>query len=309
MNKNLARVVLLTAGLLWGSGFIINKIVLDSGWNESQLLFVRFFTAFVLMGIIYNKRLRNYFKENKDQYKLLKNGLFLGVLLFGGFYFQTLGLIYTTPSNNALITAGYIILLPVVIYIFERKIVNEKTIIAGIVTLIGIIVLSVNPDDISSINIGDMITFISTIFYAVHIYFLGKMTKKVDLYLLTLFQFFMFSILAFTAMMMKGGFPSVDLTSINGSKFLLYAIGIGILGSFIGFLFQSIGQKHTSEAEAAILISSESLFGPLLGILFYGDLVTYSLIAGMILIISGIVLSETDDEVLRRFKARVFDNS
>lgn len=306
MNKNLARIVLLTAGLLWGAGFLVNKLVLDSGWNESQLLFVRFFTAFVVMGAIYNKRIRTYFKNNSDDYSLLKKGLLLGVLLFLGFYFQTLGLVYTTPSNNALITAGYIILLPIVIYVFDREIVAKKTIVAGLITLIGIVVLSVDFSKITNVNIGDIITFIATIFYAVHIYYLGKLTKRVDLFLLTIFQFLMFSILAYIMMMLKGGFPQIDYSSMNGMRFLIYAVTIGVFGSFLGFLFQSIGQKHTSEAEAAILIASESLFGPLLSILFYGDLITINLIIGMTLIISGIVLSEIDASKITK-KMRKFD--
>lgn len=308
MNKNVARIVLLTAGLIWGAGFLINKMVLDAGWNEAQLLFVRFFTAFIVMAFLYHRRLIKYFKQQK-QYRqentkydlsLLKQGLFLGVLLFGGFYFQTLGLVFTTPSKNALITAGYIILMPGVVFLMERRLVPRKTILAGVIILIGIIVLSVDFNDLGAINKGDALTFVSTIFYAFHIYFLGKSTKKVDLFVLTIFQFLMFSILSFIAMMISGGFPSVDFSSFNGMYILILAVVIGVLGSFIGFLFQSIGQKHTNEAEAAILISSESLFGPMFGIFIYGDLVTVNLIIGMIIIVSGIILSELDDSVFRK---------
>ena len=67
-----------------------------------------------------------------------KSGLFLGVFLYLGFYFQTWGLANTTPSHNALITAGYIVLMPVIIYIFERKHIHIKTIMAGFLTLVGI---------------------------------------------------------------------------------------------------------------------------------------------------------------------------
>jgi drug/metabolite transporter (DMT)-like permease len=308
MNKNVARIVLLTAGLIWGAGFIINKLVLDSGWNETQLLFVRFFTAFVVMSSLYHKRLIAYFRQQKKyrkvnnefDYYLLKRGLFLGVLLFGGFYFQTLGLVYTTPSNNALITAGYIILMPAVVFLMERRLVPMKTIFAAIIILIGITVLSVNFEELGRINKGDLFTLVSTVFYAFHIYFLGKLTKKVDLFILTVFQFFMFSAIAFIAMMFSGGLPSVDFSSFNGVYFLFLAVVIGLLGSFIGFLFQSIGQKHTTEAEAAILISSESLFGPMFGIFIYGDLITVNLIIGMVLILSGIILSELDDSIFRK---------
>ena len=48
-----------------------------------------------------------------------------------------------------------------------------------------------------TIAFGDILTFIGAFFYALHIYFLGKLTKKVDLFALMAFQLLMFSIIAF----------------------------------------------------------------------------------------------------------------
>jgi len=288
MNRNMARVVLITAGAVWGIGFVVNKYILNSGWNDSQLLFIRFLTATVAICAFYYRRIL------QTNFETIKWGMFLGVLLYLGFYFQTWGLVHTTASNNALITAGYIVLMPVVVYIMERTHIPFKTIIAGVVTLIGISIITVDFGDISGISLGDTLTFIGAFFYSIHIYFLGKKTKQVDLFVLMSFQLIMFSFLAFIVMMINGGLPSISFSNSNDVTVLLAAIIIGFFGSFLGFLFQSIGQKYTNPAEAAILISTESLFGPLFAILLLNEEFSLKIVVGAIFVFGGIILSEID---------------
>ena len=286
MNRNLARIILTSAGLIWGLGFIGNKYILDSGWNDSQLLFVRFLTATIVIFLIYYKRIL------KSSRYVIQSGLFLGIFLYWGFFFQTWGLENTNASNNALITAGYIVLMPVIIYIFERATIPKKTIIAGIITLLGISLITVDFKELT-ISFGDSLTFIGAFFYALHIYFLGKITKKVDVFALMAFQLLMFIMFATVTMFIVDGLPTVDFQSFDSYKLLLLAIIIGFFASFVAFLFQSIGQKNTNEAEAAILISTESLFGPIFAILFYKDPFNMFILFGIIFVFLGIILSET----------------
>ena len=94
MNRNIARVVLLSAGLIWGFGFVVNKYILDSGWDDSQLLFVRFFTAAIFIFAIF---LRRIIKTDKET---IKSGLFLGIFLFLGFFpAYALDLMNASASN------------------------------------------------------------------------------------------------------------------------------------------------------------------------------------------------------------------
>lgn len=286
MNRNLARIILTSAGLIWGLGFIGNKYILDSGWNDSQLLFVRFLTATIVIFAIYYKRIL------KTNIYVIKNGLFLGVFLYLGFLFQTWGLVHTNASNNALITAGYIVLMPIIIYIFERTTIPRKTVFAGAITLLGISLITVDFHELT-VSFGDTLTFIGAFFYALHIYFLGKLTKKVDIFVLMSFQLLIFSFFATIMMIIRGGLPTVDFQSFDSYKLLLLAIIIGFFASFVAFLFQSIGQKNTNEAEAAILISTESLFGPIFAILFYKDPFNIFILLGITFVFLGIILSET----------------
>lgn len=283
--KNIARTILIAAGIIWGLGFIGNKYILDSGWTEIQLLFVRFVSAFIFISVIYIKRMINASRA------LIKQGLFLGVFLFFGFFFQTWGLVFTTASNNAIITAGYIVILPILVYLFEKVKVPKTTVFAGFITLFGIVIISVDFTDLA-ISIGDVLTFIGAVFWAIHIYLLGHQTKKYDVFALLGYQLLMFSILITSLLFATDGLPKIQI-GFDG-KYNLWVIGLllGFFCSFIAFTLQAFGQKHTNASEAAILISTESVFGPIFAILFYNEPFGWLLLIGMILVFVGIVVSE-----------------
>lgn len=290
--RNIARIVLITAGLIWGFGFIGNKYILDSGWTDVQLLFVRFVSAFIFISVFYFKRI---IKANKT---LIKQGLILGVFLFLGFFFQTWGLEYTTASNNAIITAGYIVILPLLVFILDRVKVPRNTIIAAVITMIGIAIISVDFE-VFTIEIGDVLTFLGAVFWAVHIYILGHQTRKHDLFALLAFQLLVFSVLITTIMLLGDGFPTISM-GYDG-RYNLYYVGLllGFTASFLAFTMQAFGQKYTNPTETAILISTESVFGPIFAMLFYNEPFSIALLVGMILVFSGIVLSETGGNLFK----------
>lgn len=294
MKRSSARVMLLSAGIFWAFGFIVNKYVLDSGWTATQLLFVRFFTATVFMFLIYAKRI---FKASKD---IVISGLKLGVILFLAFALQTFGLAHTTATNNALITAGYIVFLPFIIYIFDRRRVSSKALLASILTFVGVIIVSADPNNLGSLNIGDLLTFLGAIFWGFHIFFQGKEIKGKDPIVLMAYQFLVVSLFSFILMMFTDQLPTVVFNEWSSLNVLVGAVVIGFFASFLSFTFQCIGQKHLSETETAILISSESLFGPILGMIILNDPFNVQIMIGMIVVLSGITLSEINLEELKK---------
>ncbi len=291
--RNIARTLLILAGVTWGFGFIGNKYILDYGWTETQLLFVRFVSAFIFIFIIYFKRII------KASNELRKQGLLLGVFLFLGFFFQTWGLVYSTASNNALITAGYIIFLPFLSFFIDKIKVERITIYAGIITLIGIMIISVDFQDLHISN-GDILTFIGAIFWAIHIFFLGKQSKKHDVIALMGYQLLTFSILITGIMFLTDGLPMLNINEDFKYNPWLIGVLLGFFCSFFAFTLQAFGQKHTNSSEAAILISTESVFGPIFAILFYNEHFKLTLLLGMILVFTGIVLSEAKASMTKK---------
>jgi drug/metabolite transporter (DMT)-like permease len=288
MNRQIARIVLLSAGVIWGMGFVVNEYILNSGWTDSQLLFVRFFSATFFMFLIFFRRIIN---TDKDTFI---KGLYLGLFLFLGFFFQTWGLDQTTASNNALITAGYIIFLPLIVYVMEKRLTHRRSLFAAGITFIGIIIISVDFKTFGHLNLGDLLTFIGSIFWGIHIYLLGIHAKKKDPIVLMAFQLLVVSVLACIAMMIRSDFPVVDFNQWAVSKIWLAAILIGFFASFVAFTFQSIGQKHSNETEAAILISTESVFGPIFAIIFLNEIFDIKIALGILFVFAGVLLSEID---------------
>ncbi|MGD9910143.1 MAG: DMT family transporter [Candidatus Izemoplasmatales bacterium] len=296
--RNLARIILICAGAIWGIGFIGNKFLLDSGWTDLQLLFVRFMSAFVFVLLFYGKRI---LKANKE---LRKQGLFLGIFMFSGFFFQTWGLELTSASNNAIITAGYIIILPMIVYFKDKVKIKGYSIIAAILTFLGIVTISFNFETLS-INLGDVLTFIGAMFWAIQIYYLSHQTKKHDLFALMGYQLLLFAICITTFMFIVDGLPQIDLTSKAGQLELSIGVLLGFFASFLAFMMQSFGQKHTSPEEASILISTESVFGPIFAVMIYHETLSIHLVIGAILVFVGLIVSELHPSVSLKKKQKV----
>ena len=66
-----------------------------------------------------------------------------------------------------------------------------------------------------------------------------------------------------------------------------------------------MAQKHTPPAEAALIMSLESVFAALAGAVMLGDRLTLPAALGCALILLGVVLVETGPGLLRGLKLRL----
>ena len=98
-------------------GFVGTKLSLDGGLTPLQLITIRFLIASIFINLIFYKRI----KENISK-EAIKCGAILGAFLFIAFVVQTIGLVYTTPSKNAFLTAVNVVIVPFIgFFIYRRK--------------------------------------------------------------------------------------------------------------------------------------------------------------------------------------------
>ena len=100
-----AQIILLIVSLAWGWTFSLVKESLTRIGTFS-FLFFRFALAFALLAVIFRFNLR------RLSLSLALKGIIIGLALFGGYAFQTLGLNYTTATNSAFITGLSVVLVP-----------------------------------------------------------------------------------------------------------------------------------------------------------------------------------------------------
>ena len=276
----LGKLLILLATIIWGSSFVVLKNTLDTIPTEFLLGF-RFFLAAVLLSAVFYQMWREF------NLSYLRRGLLLGLLLFGAYYSQTLGLTDTTPGKNAFLTATYCAIVPVLYWAVDKLRPDRYNISAALLCLLGIGMVAITSG--FSMRLGDSLTLVGAMFYAAHIVALAKFTRGHNPLLLTTVQFFTCGIINWILQLFVVKQPVPELTAANISA-LLY---LTILCSAVALTFQSYGQKYTEPATAAILLSLESVFGVIFSIIFYHEAITLRMYCGFGLIFLAVIISET----------------
>ena len=179
MKRRLANMALLITGMIWGSGFVVMKNTLDS-MSTNYILAIRFTIA--ALGLSYTL-----FTKGPVTFEKIKAGANLGLYIYGAFAVQTYGLMFTTAGKNALITAFYVVLVPLLLWIMQKRRPEGKVWMAAVMMIIGIALLT--TDGGGSINIGDVLTLCCSLGYAIQIVLVDGYAKKYDLMQLTCLQF------------------------------------------------------------------------------------------------------------------------
>ena len=115
LSKYTGEAMLLLMTLIWGGTFVIVK---ESLYDISSMLFL--FLRFIIAGIIIAIYL--VFKRYRIDKKAILPGFILGSILFLSFVFQTIGLKYTSATKSAFLTGTFIVFVPLLQIIIERKI-------------------------------------------------------------------------------------------------------------------------------------------------------------------------------------------
>ena len=275
--------ILFSVAIIWGLGFIAVKIGLEDGMAPFFLMFLRFGIASIaLIPLVYRKII---IKSERFKSHTIKNGALLGVFTFLGFAFQTIGLNYTTTSNNAFLTGVNVVIVPFLAFVITKKPIQLKAVIAAFMTLIGIGVLTL--DQALTTNIGDLLTLICALLFAFHITITGIVASKEsskDLVFIQMATAFSLSLIA--SFIFRESYHVTPKSSVA----ILY---LGMFSTMLAFVLQTVGQRYAHSAQAAMILSTESLFGPIFAIILLGDPLNLRIVLGGIIIFSAIFLSES----------------
>lgn len=278
-KKLLGSVLLLATAIIWGSSFFIVKNTVED-IAPCWLIAIRFSAAALILAVICLRRLR------KMDARTLRGGLLVGVALFGAYVAQTYGVAYTTPGKNAFLTAVYCVLVPFFWWAFTKKRPDGWSFAAAFVCLAGIGLISL--DGAVSISLGDGLSLLSGVLFALQIALVSLYTRDCDPVLLTVLQFAVGGLLAWPFAFWFEPAPVIDTPAVWGA--LLY---LTVIVSALGMLLQNIGQSMTPSGTAAILMCLESVFGVLFSVIFWGETVTGQALAGFILVFFAVLVSET----------------
>ena len=285
VKRYIAESGLLLIGILWGMGFVTVKIGLNAGMNTFYLMWLRFLGSFVLLSILFRKKIK---KVSKDD---LKAGLILGIIQYFGYVFQTYGAAHTTVGKNAFFTAINVIIVPYIFWILNKKRPDIFSFSASIICLIGVGIMSLDGNlSFTHLNKGDVMTIISAFFFALQVAYTGYFGRKVHPMNLVLLQMLIGGLLFAGTQFATSGLREVIPLHGETLMAIIYAV---VFSTAIPMLLQIYCQRLTTATRASILMSTESMFAPIFAFLVLGEMMTLRVALGAVFILFSVVVSET----------------
>ena len=287
---------------VWGSTFVLIKSALADA-TPAAFNLVRMTLAFLVLAVAYHRSWRGI------QRWQIGLGALVGLCLATGYQFQTIGLVRTTPSKSAFITGLVVVLVPLFSAIPGLRppgahaprwnaFSGAALAFAGILLLtappavhagsqsVGAAITSILPD-LTSINIGDLLTFGCAIGFAFHCIALGHVSPRIGFRPLALLQ------VGFCAVFMAISLPFIEHPQIAWTPRLAIALGIAaVLATAAAFSIQSWAQSILPSTHTALLLTLEPVFAWITSFIFMGERLGVVPACGAALILSGIALTE-----------------
>src|SRR5262249_60467435 len=105
---------------------------------------------------------------------LVRAGLTAGVILFGGYATQTVGLQYTSPSTSAFITGLYVVITPVIESAISRRVPRPPVLVGIVIATVGLYLLT--GADVH-LGRGELLTLACAVLFALHIVYISAYTN------------------------------------------------------------------------------------------------------------------------------------
>lgn len=284
LRKLKGNLIMLLTAIIWGTSFISQKVGMESirpaTFNGIRLLI----GALVLLPVIYKTSKKETQEKATNKKDLIKGGIICGVFLSLATYLQTWGMVYTTSGKSGFITAMYIVFVPFIGILTKRKF-SKVAFISAFIALTGMYLLCGLYKN-NELNFGDFLTLICSVIFSVHILAIDYYSPKVDGIKLSALQFFIAGLICMPIMFF---IEKPDLSMIlNCSVPILYS---GIFSCGIAYTLQIIGQRYTDPVSASILMSLESVFALISGIIILGEPIHLIELLGCLLMFFAIILN------------------
>jgi len=295
--KPRAYLLMLFVVAVWGSTFVLIKSALADA-SPAAFNLARMTLAFLVLAVAYHRSWRGIRPWH------FAAGALVGLCLATGYQFQTIGLVYTTPSKSAFITGLVVVLVPLLSSVPGLRPPGAhrprwNAFLGAALAFLGILFLAAPAaragsgplaallPDLSSINIGDILTLGCAIGFAFHCLALAHFSPRIDFRPLALIQ------VGWCAVFMALSLRAIEHPHILWTPRIFIALAIAaVLATAAAFSIQSWAQSILPPTHTALILAMEPVFAWIASFLVLGERLALRPAAGALLILAGIALTE-----------------
>ncbi len=295
-TRSTALIALFGVTLLWGGTFVWMQQSLDAAASlspdlpENHVAIFFVMMRFVIAGIFLLILIPKTWSGLKE-IEVWKGGLILGVIVWGGFILQMLGLTDVTPAVSAFLTSLYVVFTALIGVAIGMQKLTRFAIIGVILATFGAGWISGPPQ--LNFGIGEWLTVGCALLFGAHIIATDRVTRSVDPIQVTATMLLIVAGLSTIIFL----FTSLEYSSefiflLKDFNFLFPLLLCAILGSLVALLVLNIYQKQVSPVRAAILYALEPVWAMFASLLLglEGDVTFWLPLGAAALLIGNLVV-------------------
>ncbi len=284
-----ADLTLLLVSVIWGSAFVAQRVAGQLGsvyyFNGARYLLAALVVLPFALRVDWASKLTGQVTNptymSREQYKWM---CIAGLLLFLGSALQQAGLVYTTAGNAGFITSLYVVFVPIVLFIVWRERPHWMSIAAVVLAGVGAFLLSTGGR--FEVRTGDALEIVGALFWTIHVIVLGKYASRFESMSFSVGQLLICAILNLVlAVFIEKPMP-FDWSLVAAIAYTAF-FSLGLC-----YTLQIWAQKHTPPADAALILSLESVFAVISGWLILNERLASIQAFGAALIFIAVVLSQ-----------------
>jgi drug/metabolite transporter (DMT)-like permease len=273
-QNHLAAFAILVVACAWGSTFALIKNVLRSIAPE-PFIAIRFLIAGAFLCTI------AFYRRSLTAAALAPSAL-LGTLVFIGYWAQTRGLLFISPSRSAFLTGLYVVMVP-----FADRLVrgNRPPLTAWIASVLAVLGTSwlIGGFDTRP-SIGDVLTLVCAVCFALHVVYTADYTARHSAIGLAAIQVLIVGVEATPASFIA---PRIALTR----EVVVVVLFTAIVTTALAFVALMWGQARVTATEAAVILSFEPVAASITSVAFYGEPLTHGIVVGGLLILAAMMIA------------------
>ena len=277
--------------LIWGTAFVFQRVGMESiepiTFNAARMAL-----AAVAVGMVALLTQRNGrdFPENRsvEEQKQYKKSTVIGGICCGCFLslasiLQQMGLVYTTAGKAGFITAMYMLLVPIIGFVFFKKKNTWLVWLSVLLGVVGMYFLCISGE--FRLAYGDSLVCICAVFFSCHILCCDHFVQRGNPIWISTIQFATATVISSVVAMIVEE-PNVEKL-VSAVIPILYC---GVVSGGIGYTLQIVAQKYTDPTIASLLMSMESVFAVVAGAILLRERMSGREFFGCVMMLAAIVL-------------------
>lgn len=271
----------------WGMTFVWTKIALNY-WEPFTIILARLIiSTLILYGFLW------IFKK-KESINRSDLGLFFLSALFNPFFYfigENYGVKFSTASVSSVMIATIPVFTAIMAYFVYKERLSPINIVGMALSIAGIIIMLSGPGFSLASSLKGLLwllfAVVSAVFYAI---VLKKLTYKYSSTTIIAFQNFLgiFLFLPFFFIFDYNHFITVPITG----ELIFSIVELAFFGSSLAFIFFTIGMREIGVTRTSLFSNLIPFFTAVFSFILLKESFTAVKIAGMVIVIAGVVLSQ-----------------